>query len=192
MHKFVVGLGNPGPKYQKTRHNIGFDVLDVLHAEYGSPAVRTMAEGRISTIDFSDGDWEANRLSLIWPQTYMNRSGRCVQSIARFYKIDVTKDLMIVCDDLSLPLGKIRIRPKGSAGGQKGLANILQMLGSQEIPRLRIGIDAAPDRWDTVDYVLSRFRKDEAVDVSEALDRASLAIRVWCQSGLQASMNQFN
>jgi peptidyl-tRNA hydrolase, PTH1 family len=192
VQKFVVGLGNPGSKYQKTRHNVGFDVLDYLHAKYGSPATRTMAEGKISSIDLDKRKSGTKRLSLIWPQTFMNRSGRCVQSIVRFYKIDITTDLMIVCDDLSLPLGKIRIRPKGSAGGQKGLADILQLLGSQEIPRLRIGIDSVPDRWDAADFVLSPFHSEDRVVVDAAVERACSAIEVWCRSGLQDCMNQFN
>lgn len=192
MQKFVVGLGNPGSKYQKTRHNIGFDVLNYLHAQHGSPAIRTMAEGKLSTFDLENGDLGAIKLTLVWPQTFMNRSGRCVQAIARFYKIDIANDLLIVCDDLSLPLGKIRIRPKGSAGGQKGLADILQSLGSQEIPRLRIGIDSVPDRWDAADFVLSPFQNEDRIVVDAAVQRAGSAIEVWCRKGLQECMNQFN
>lgn len=187
MQKFVVGLGNPGSKYDGTRHNVGFEVLDGLHGKYGSPAGRSMADGKICTVNVGSVS-----LTLVWPLTYMNRSGRCVQSIARFYKVDVSQDLIVVCDDLSLPLGKIRIRPKGSAGGQKGLADILQSLGSQEVPRLRIGIDPVPDRWDAADYVLSRFRGDEREVMDSTVQRACLAIESWCTNGLQDCMNQFN
>lgn len=192
VQKFVVGLGNPGSKYHNTRHNVGFDVLDRLHAQSGRPSVKTMAEGRLSVVELDDGGSGVNRLGLVWPQTYMNRSGRCVRAIASFYKVDVSKDLMVVCDDLSLPLGKLRIRPKGSAGGQKGLADILQCLATQEIARLRIGIDPVPDRWDAADYVLSPFRGEQRKVVDQAVDRACSAIMVWCRSGLQDCMNQFN
>ncbi len=183
----LVGLGNPGSKYTGTRHNVGFDVLDRIHARYGNPTAKLESNGKVARVELG-----AAKLMLVWPQTYMNHSGRCVQPLASYYKIDTTTDLLVVCDDLNLPLGKIRIRPKGSAGGQKGLADILRALGGEDVPRMRIGIDSAPDNWDAVDYVLARFTKGQQPVIDEALDTASSAAESWCQTDLQTAMNQFN
>ncbi|MEO8270033.1 MAG: aminoacyl-tRNA hydrolase, partial [Aureliella sp.] len=141
--KMAVGLGNPGPKYAGTRHNVGFNVLDQLSRSLSAATVRAKFEGQLTTVTIAD-----TTLLLVWPLTYMNESGRCVKAVAQFYKIDPLCDLLVICDDLSLPLGKLRMRSKGSAGGQKGLNHILQVFGTQEIPRLRIGIDSAPPQWE--------------------------------------------
>ena len=187
MYKLVVGLGNPGAKYDGTRHNVGFDVLNYLAKKLGAPAPRSKHEGQLSTVDIG-----STKLMLLWPLTFMNLSGRCVKPIVNFYKIDIHSNLLVTCDDLSLPLGKLRIRTKGSAGGQKGLADILQSLGSQEIPRLRIGIDPTPPQWETADYVLSRFRKEEKEMVDIAVATAADAIVDWCDHDIAHSMNRFN
>lgn len=183
----VVGLGNPGSKYAGTRHNVGFDVLDKLCSMHAGSSLREAFSGKLASVEI-----EGNKLLLVWPQTYMNLSGRCVSAVVGYYKIDARSDLLIVCDDLSLPLGKIRIRGKGSAGGQKGLADILSALASQEVPRLRIGIDPSPPKWEAADYVLSRFRVHERDIIEQSIERACTALEAWCVRDLQFCMNQFN
>ncbi len=183
----VVGLGNPGAKYEGTRHNVGFDVLTTLCKKFAAPLPRGKFDGQMTSIAV-----ESVNLMVVWPLTYMNDSGRCVKAATSFYKIDVQQDLMIVCDDLSLPTGKLRLRAKGSAGGQKGLNDILRLLGTQEVARLRIGIDAAPAHWETADYVLGRFSKDEKPIIDEAVATASNAVIDWCTHDLAYCMNRFN
>jgi PTH1 family peptidyl-tRNA hydrolase len=185
MWKLVVGLGNPGSKYQGTRHNIGFEVVDRL-AEGGSRATFTRKfEGLLAEteIDF-------RRVLLLKPETFMNLSGRSVAQAMRFYKIDLA-DLLVICDDLNLPMGKLRVRGGGSDGGQKGLRDISAQLGSEDYARLRIGIG---DRGaiDASEFVLSRFRSAERPVIDDALILASQAIAVWVGQGLAATMNRFN
>ncbi len=182
-----MGLGNPGPKYEGTRHNIGFDVLNYLCQLLLAPTPRAKFEGQLTSVTVHD-----TTLVLVWPLTYMNESGRCVKAVAQFYKIDPPTDLMVICDDLSLPLGKLRMRGKGSAGGQKGLNHILQVCGTQEIARLRIGIDPAPPQWDTADYVLGRFRQEEKMTIEIAIKEAADALLTWCKHDLNYCMNQIN
>lgn len=185
--KVAVGLGNPGPKYEGTRHNVGFQVLNYLSQTLAAPTPRAKFEGQLTTVTVHD-----TTLVLVWPLTYMNESGRCVKAVAQFYKIDPLTDLMVVCDDLSLPLGKLRLRAKGSAGGQKGLNHILQTCGTQEIARLRIGIDPAPPQWDVADYVLGRFRQEEKPTIETAIKEAATALLTWCKHDLNFCMNQIN
>lgn len=182
-----MGLGNPGGKYEGTRHNVGFDVLNYLCQSLMAPTPRAKFEGQLTSVTVHD-----TTLVLVWPLTYMNESGRCVKAVAQFYKIDPLSDLMVVCDDLSLPLGKLRMRGKGSAGGQKGLNHILQVCGTQEIARLRIGIDPAPPQWDTADYVLGRFRQEEKLTIETAIKEAAGALLTWCKHDLNYCMNQIN
>lgn len=182
----IVGLGNPGDKYKGTRHNIGFDCIDRLHVRMGSPSIQCKFESQ-----FAKGSIGGRDVCLIWPLTYMNNSGRSVSQIARFYKVEADS-ILVVCDDLSLPLGKLRIRKSGSSGGQKGLESILQSLSTTDIPRLRIGIDPTPEHWDTADYVLSRFSASDRTFVDESLARAEEAIKVWLIDGIDAVMNQYN
>lgn len=185
--KIVVGLGNPGPKYDRTRHNIGFAVLDELVKRLSAPPPNAKFEGELTSTLVGH-----TKLLLVRPLTFMNLSGRCVAAVVRFYKIDAEQDLIVVCDDLSLPLGKIRIRPKGSAGGQKGLSDILRAIGTQSIARLRIGIDQPPARWDAADYVLGRLTNDEQEVVGHAVGTACDVIIDWCTHDLEHCMNHFN
>ncbi len=185
--RLVVGLGNPGAKYDGTRHNIGFEVLNVLAATHAASTPRAKFEGQLTTIQVHDVT-----LVLLWPLTYMNNSGRCVKATASFYKVNVEQDVLVVCDDLSLPIGKLRMRSKGSAGGQKGLNDILRAFGSQQIARLRIGIDPPPPQWDAADYVLGRFRKDERPLVDEAVANAGSTILDWCKHDIAYCMNRIN
>lgn len=182
----VVGLGNPGSKYQKTRHNIGFECLDELSKRLGSPLPLAKFEGQMVRGTLAGVD-----TIMLWPLTYMNESGRSVSQLVGFYKIPPERTL-VVCDDMSLPLGKLRIRAQGSSGGQKGLADILKSFGTEEVPRLRIGIDRPPPEWEVTDFVLSRFRENERATMSEAVKRAADAVQCWLSDGVLASMNQYN
>ena len=182
----IVGLGNPGAKYDRTRHNIGFDCLNRLHASMGSPSLQAKFEGQ-----FAKGRMGQRDVCLVWPLTFMNCSGRCVSQFARFYKVEL-ENILVICDDLSLPLGKLRIRKSGSSGGQKGLNDIIQSLGTQDVTRLRIGIDPTPAHWDTADYVLSKFSASERAVVDEGLFRANEAIAIWLKEGVDSAMNIFN
>ena len=185
MRKLVVGLGNPGSKYQGTRHNIGFELIDRLAQGGSQPTFSRKFDGLLSEteIDF-------RRVLLLKPETFMNLSGRSVGQAIRFFKLAPT-DLLVVCDDLSLPLGKLRLRPGGSDGGQKGLRDIASHLGTDQFPRLRIGIgERGP--VDAADFVLSRFRSAERPIIDDALILAEQAVAVWTTQGLAAAMNRFN
>lgn len=185
MWKLVVGLGNPGSKYQGTRHNIGFEAVDRI-AEVGTGA--TFARKFDGLL--AEAEIDFRRVLLLKPETFMNLSGRSVAQAMRFYKLDLA-DLLVVCDDLNLPLGKLRIRGGGSDGGQKGLRDITAQLGADQYARLRIGIgDRGP--IDAADFVLSRFRSAERPVMDDALILASQAVAVWTAQGLDAAMNRFN
>ena len=183
--KLVAGLGNPGTKYQGTRHNIGFDLLDRLAQGGRQESFSSKFEGLQAEIEI-----DYRRVLLLKPQTFMNLSGRSVGAALRFFKLPVT-DLLVVCDDLSLPVGKLRLRPGGSDGGQKGLRDIALQLGSDQFPRLRIGI-GENEGVDAADYVLSRFRGTERNAIDDALILASQAVAVWVTQGIDAAMNRFN
>ncbi len=185
MRKLVVGLGNPGSKYEATRHNIGFEVVDRLATSGLEARFSTRFDGLLAEteIDFK-------RVLLLKPMTFMNLSGRAVKQAIQFYKLDI-EDLLVVCDDLSLPLGKIRIRRGGSDGGQKGLRDITAQLGSQDFARLRIGLgERGPS--DAADFVLSRFRPAERPIIDDTLILATQAIAVWTTQGVETAMNRFN
>jgi peptidyl-tRNA hydrolase, PTH1 family len=182
----VVGLGNPGEKYSGTRHNIGFQCLDIVLKRMGNPMPLAKFEGQLAK-----GSLGSIPVMLLWPLTFMNLSGRSVRQVVSFYKIP-TSQIMVVCDDLALPIGKLRIRKRGSSGGQKGLGDILQSLGTEEIARLRIGINPPPPGWDAADYVLGRFKADERETINEALEKAANAIADWTTMGVEFCMNQYN
>jgi len=185
--KIVVGLGNPGSKYKETRHNVGFEVIEALverHAFGGRAKSKfnaSMHEVMIGT----------TKVVLLSPLTYMNLSGQSVRAAVDFFKLDL-EDLMVICDDLNLDVGRIRIRPKGSAGGQNGIKDIIKQLGSQEFPRLRLGIGRPPANWDTADYVLGKFEEFDRVVIGDSVKQAAKACEFWIENGIQATMNQFN
>jgi len=183
--RLVVGLGNPGTKYQETRHNIGFELVDRLARGGRGAAFSRKFDGLLAEteIDF-------RRVLLLKPETFMNLSGRSVGQVVRFYKLALS-DILVVCDDLSLPPGKLRLRTGGSDGGQKGLRDIAAHLGTDQFPRLRIGI-GEQDGVDAADYVLSRFRSAERPIIDDALILASQAVAVWVTQGIDAAMNRFN
>ncbi len=184
--KIVVGLGNPGQKYKHTRHNVGFDVLTNIAQRYftGLPKAKFNAEVAEAVI-------KNEKTILISPLTFMNLSGQSVRAAVDFYKVPL-EDLLIVCDDINLDIGRLRIKPGGSAGGQNGLKDIIQRLGTDQFPRLRLGVGKVPARWDTADYVLSKFDSDDRPLVDVGIKSAADAIEVWIESGLQTAMNRFN
>lgn len=184
--KLVVGLGNPGRKYQDTRHNVGYMVLAELARRYGGSSVRAKFHA-----DVVDANIEGERVLLLSPLTYMNLSGTSVVEAFRFYKLEI-EDLLVICDDLNLPLAKVRVRTKGSSGGQKGLADIINRLGSEQFVRLRIGIGEPPSSFDAVDYVLSKFNKQETTEIELAVQQAADAVTFWVQEGADACMNRHN
>lgn len=184
--KIVVGLGNPGRKYFDTRHNIGYAVVAEAARRWGDGRPRT--KFRCEMIEAVAGQ---ERLLLVSPITYMNLSGMGVQPLMQFYKTPL-EDLLVVCDDLNLPLGKLRFRMQGSSGGQKGLSDIIRRLGTEQFARLRIGIGSPPEEWSGADYVLSRFTSDEKQFVDEAVSDAVDALRCWAEEGIEAAMNRFN
>ena len=184
--KLVVGLGNPGPKYAGTRHNIGFDVLDYLAAAPGVGRWRSRFESLVT--EAVEG---AEQVLLVKPETFMNLSGRAVRAAVDFYKL-TPADLLVVCDDIALPLGKLRARAKGSDGGQKGLRNIREQLGTDEYPRLRIGVGSPGEHLDAADHVLSRFKPGERAAVDEAVAQAAQAVLLWVRQGIDVCMNRVN
>jgi PTH1 family peptidyl-tRNA hydrolase len=184
--KLIVGLGNPGSKYASTRHNVGFHVIGELVRRHAGSAPRSRFQGELSEVRL-----EGEACWLLCPQTYMNLSGRSVLEARDFYKVE-NSDLLVICDDFALPLGSLRIRTKGSSGGQKGLEDILRRLGTEEIPRLRIGIGPVPEKWESADFVLASFSKDEIPIVNESIQRGADAVASWVRDGIQTCMNQYN
>lgn len=184
--KLVVGLGNPGRKYERTRHNVGFDVVAELARCHATAAPKARFQG-----DLQEAQIEGQAALLLMPQTFMNNSGASVQPVRDFYKL-TNDDVLVVCDDFNLPLGKLRVRKKGSSGGQKGLDNILLRLGTDEVPRLRIGIGPPKPGWDVADFVLSRFDEGDIPAVKEAIVRAAEAVRTWIRQGIDSCMNVYN
>jgi PTH1 family peptidyl-tRNA hydrolase len=185
--KLVVGLGNPGRRYQGTRHNIGFEVVTELvrrHAVDGRPKVKFDGELIEANVD-------GQTVCLAYPLTYMNESGRCVRQVVDFYKIPAS-NVLVVCDDFNLPLAKLRFRPNGSHGGQNGLEDILQRLGTLAVPRLRIGIGPLPPQWDAANFVLSRYGTEDRAIIDQCIPRAADAVRVWLAEGIAIAMNRYN
>lgn len=185
MMKLVIGLGNPGSKYQGTRHNIGFELVDRLARGGRGSTFSRKFEAQVAEIEI-----DYQRVLLLKPETFMNLSGRSVGQAVRFYKIE-PPGILVVCDDLALPVGRMRIRPGGSDGGQKGLKDIAAHLGTDQFPRLRIGIGEQGDQ-DAADYVLSRFRSPERAVVDDTLILATQAVAVWVTQGIDQAMNRFN
>ena len=190
--KLIVGLGNPGAQYKGTRHNVGFAVLDELARRASvsfesAPADALMARWRRNVGVGSGG---ADDVLLVKPLTFMNLSGQAVGELARYFKIDVA-DLLVVVDEAQLPLGKLRARSRGSAGGHNGLKSVIAHLGD-EFARLRLGVGRGDDRRNLADHVLTRFDKDEAAEVDRMIARGADAAETFIISGIAAVMNQFN
>jgi PTH1 family peptidyl-tRNA hydrolase len=180
--RLVAGLGNPGPEYAATRHNIGFMVIDQLAAQSGSAWEKSSKWETLSA--------KFGAVLLIKPLSFMNRSGYPLLAVAQFYKIE-PQQVLVVLDDFTLPVGRVRLRARGGSGGHNGLDSVITQFGTEEIPRLRIGIGAAPCEG-SVDYVLSRFFDDEKPIVRAMIDRAVEALKCAIDNGLVSAMNRFN
>ena len=183
--KLVAGLGNPGKEYEQTRHNVGFRVVDLLSEKLGIAVTKKKFGGLVG-----EGFFESKKLILLKPQQYMNLSGQVLATAAGFYKLGLD-DILVVSDDMALDVGRIRVRGKGSSGGQKGLGDIIAKLGSDEFARLRIGIGDS-GRIPAVDYVLGRFNGEQQPEVDKAILTAYEAVVCWLCSGTEAAMNKFN
>ena len=181
-----MGLGNPGRRYQETRHNVGYRILAELAKRYGTSPPRDRFRGEVVEADLA-----GQGTLLLSPTTFMNLSGTSVAEAVRFYKLPC-EELLVLCDDLNLPVGKLRLRGGGSSGGQKGLDNIIARLGTEEFPRLRVGIGTAPAGWDWAAYVLSKFSPAEMVVIDEAVALAADATVSWAHDGLAACMSRYN
>ena len=182
----LIGLGNPGREYKDNRHNIGFMLIDRLAVRLDARGMKLQSKAIVTS-----GLYEGRKLILAKPQTYMNLSGQSVQGLLNFYKVP-TENLIVAHDDLDLPVGTIRIRPGGGAGGQRGMASTIERLGTKDFPRLRLGIGRPPGRMDAAAYVLQDFSRADLLIVSETLDRAADAVQEFVVNGLNAAMNKYN
>lgn len=182
----IVGLGNPGKKYEHTRHNVGFEVIDILADRIGIHVEESKHKGLCGR-----GMLEGQKVVLVKPQTFMNLSGECVRAAADFYKV-AADEIIVVYDDISLEPGQLRIRGKGSAGGHNGIKNIIAHLGTQEFPRVKVGVGEKPKGMDLADYVLSHFSKEEQGNMNDAYKEAADAVVMMVSQGIDPAMNHFN
>lgn len=186
MMKLIVGLGNPGQAYARTRHNVGFQCVDALAAKHN-----ISFDKKSMNAHWGKGTIAGKDVLLAKPQTFMNLSGKSVGEMVRFYKLDPKQDLLVIYDEMDLPLGKMRFRPNGSSGGQNGIKNILELLGTQDVQRLRVGI-GRPPQGTARDRVLNNFGPNEVPVIEEVYQRVSEAVEVWLTEGITAAMNRFN
>ena len=184
--RFVVGLGNPGRKYERTRHNVGFMVLAALARRWQPLPPRRAFQGELC-----DARVKGQRVMMLAPQTYMNLSGQAVVEMAGFYKA-LPEEILVVLDDMALPVGRLRARAGGSGGGQKGLGDIINRLGTSEVPRLRIGIGAPPGVMDAADFVLTAFLPEERPLIEIAVEQAADAGEDWVFHGITSVMDKYN
>ena len=182
----IAGLGNPGKKYHYTRHNVGFLVVDILAEKYNISVTQIKHKALIGT-----GTIEDKKIILVKPQTYMNNSGESLIEVVEWYKVPL-EQLIVIYDDMDLPLGKLRIRAKGSSGTHNGMKSVIYHLQSENFPRIRVGIDKKPEELDTIDYVLGKFTEDEKKVVFDSLVRAAEAAVTIITSGINEAMNMFN
>lgn len=182
--KLIVGLGNPGARYAASRHNMGFQVLDSLAARHGLEREQKRFDAWLGSLR-----WPGEKVLLAKPQTYMNLSGRAVQQIVHWHKLNL-EEIIVVYDDLDLPPGRVRLRARGSAGGHKGMLSIIECLGSQDFARVRIGI-GRPEH-ETIDWVLGGVSAEEQKIYNQSLDRAAEALECWVRKGIVAAMNEYN
>jgi len=182
----IVGLGNPGKRFEHNRHNVGFMLLNRLSDKLGENFGQVQSKALVARPIY-----QGERVILVKPQTYMNNSGAPVSSLVRFYKVPL-ENLLVAYDDVDLPVGTLRIRPSGGSAGQKGMQSIIERLGTEEFPRLRIGTGRPPGRKEAADYVLQDFPPDEVDLLNETLDRAVNAVLTFIQDGLDEAMNLFN
>ena len=183
----IVGLGNPGSEYAAHRHNIGFWVVDALADAHGL----TFARDKGAKARVAEGNVGDRPALLAKPQTFMNLSGRSVLRLSRYHEISPER-ILVVYDDLDLPLGRLRLRPEGGTGGHRGMRSIIDMLGSMSFPRLRVGIDRPPGNMDPADYVLQPFAEEQGPLVKDVVARAAAAVECWLAEGMIAAMDRFN
>jgi peptidyl-tRNA hydrolase, PTH1 family len=186
--KLIVGLGNPGLQYTKTRHNAGFMVVDALASKF---AVGQIAKSRFNSVTL-DANIGCEKVLLMKPTTFMNRSGQSVGEALRFFKLDPLEDLLVIVDDIALPVGSIRIRKSGGAGGHNGLSDIDRVLGGAAYPRIRIGVGEVPKMMNQADWVLSKFMSEEMDKLNESIDKASKAVEHILSEDIVSAMNTFN
>lgn len=184
--KLIVGLGNPGPAYRHTRHNVGFEVLDRLAERLDTEFSREKFGGQIAEARVG-----GEKVLLLKPLTFMNLSGDSVAQAAK-YHADSTADILVVYDEVDLPLGKLRLRKNGSGGTHNGMISVIERLGSEDVPRMRVGVGAEQRKGERVAHVLGKFRPDERGPIGEAIDRAAEACRCFLDEGIDAAMNRFN
>lgn len=184
--KLIVGLGNPGPKYENTRHNVGFMVIDQLSKKFSIPLAETKFKG-IYGYKVVNGE----KLFLLKPLIYMNLSGESMKPLMDYYKISV-EDIVVIYDDLDLPVGKIRLRQKGSHGGHNGIRSIIAHLGTSDFNRIRVGIDRPEKGMSISNYVLANFGKEEMLEMERAIERTSEACERWLEKDFLQVMNEFN
>ena len=184
--RIMIGLGNPTEKYQATRHNIGWDAITRIADDYNIALNQNKHKAICGT-----GYIEGEKVILAQPVTYMNLSGESVRQLVDYYKVSA-QDIIVIYDDISLDVGQLRIRKKGSAGGHNGIKSIISHLGTDEFPRIKIGVGEKPKDWDLADYVLSRFKEDEEKIIREALKDSSDACRMIISDGMDAAMNKYN
>lgn len=182
----IAGLGNPGRRYRQSRHNIGFQIVDAFAESHGERLLRVQNQALVAAFLHPAG-----KIILVKPQTMMNNSGRAVAALARFYHVPVEK-LLVIFDDLDLPAGKLRMRPQGGSGGHRGMRSIISLLGSQDFPRLRVGIGRPPGVMDPADYVLQRFSPAEEEELPFLLRDACDAIEMFLSDGIEAAMTRYN
>lgn len=186
--KLIVGLGNPGVRYARTRHNVGFDTVDLLATRQG-----WRFDARRSRALLASGVIGDEKVLLAKPQTYMNDSGVAVGDLVRFYKLEPASQLLVICDDLDLPLARIRLRTRGAAGGQHGLESIIHHLSTTVFARIKVGVGRPPNgRDENIDFLLSVPRGDERIALDNAIERAADAAHCWLTEGVDAAMNTYN
>ncbi len=184
--RIIIGLGNPTDKYQGTRHNVGWDAITRISDDYRIPLNQKRHKALCGS-----GYIEGEKVILAQPLTYMNLSGESVRELVDFYKVD-PEDVIIIYDDVSLDVGQLRLRKKGSPGGHNGIKSIISHLGTNEFPRIKVGVGDRPKDWDLADYVLSRFKGEEQAAIREALKETSEACRMIITVGMDAAANQYN
>ena len=183
----VVGLGNPGKEYALTRHNAGFEAMDILSNRWNQPLTKKKMNGLVA-----ETTYQGKRVVLVKPQTYMNLSGTCVAEVVSWYKCPL-QNLLVIYDDIDLPLGRLRVRKGGSAGTHNGMRSILQHLSGQDFPRIRIGVGAKPEGWDLADWVLSRCQlPEEREAMQDAYVRAADCVEEWLKNGIEKAMQAYN
>lgn len=183
----IAGLGNPTKQYEDTRHNVGFDVIDRIADEYNISVETRKGKALTGT-----GIIAGRKVLLAKPQTYMNLSGESLRALTDFYKIDVETELLVIYDDISLDVGQLRIREKGSAGGHNGIKNIILHLGTEVFPRIKVGVGEKPKGWDLADYVLGRYSAEDRKIIDEAQKEAAEAVKMMVMDDVKGAMNRYN